>query len=385
MFGLPYAALGAGPTATPTPAAESSFTVLCYHRFITAKDGKKGPSEFHLPVTEFEWQMQYLKDQGITPVSMEQLKAYWFDGKPLPERPVLLTFDDGFESIHEQAYPVVKKFGYPAVLFAYTDFIRWGNPETPPKDAKKKKKNEVSLKLSAIEEMLKNGWTIESHTKSHMNLGKEKDKRAPAAYQKLLAAELNEPLGYIESKFSVRPKCLAYPYGVFNEEVLKQTTESGYTLAFTVDPGPNDKTVPALKLRRDLILYPIKRENFKKLFEQKVLHLGNFTPGDGEVIASSKPLITAEVKDDMDPKGFQLKMGPHMMKVEYDPKTRLLRHQVAAPLKAGGHMLMLEGTDLKGQRRVYNWYFRVKKDAAKAKTDPTAKKPSATSTVEGKK
>ena len=78
--------------------------------------------------------MQFLKDNGIKPVSMDQLKAYWLEGKPLPDKAVLLTFDDGFRSIYEKAYPVVKEFGYPGVLFLYTDFIRGQKgrlPEVP--------------------------------------------------------------------------------------------------------------------------------------------------------------------------------------------------------------------------------------------------------------
>src|SRR5260221_1331983 len=128
---------------TPDPPKESCFTVLCYHRFVARPETVKKPlSQYRLPVADFRWQLQYLKDQVITLVSMDQLKAYWFEGNPLPAKAVLLTFDDGFRSIYEKAYPVVKEFGYPGVLFLYTDFVR---------------SQSDSMRYSEIEEMGKNG------------------------------------------------------------------------------------------------------------------------------------------------------------------------------------------------------------------------------------
>jgi peptidoglycan/xylan/chitin deacetylase (PgdA/CDA1 family) len=354
-LGLSFLALskagGMVDIPTPEPAKDNGFTVLCYHRFVARPETVKKPlSEYRLPIEEFKWQMQYLKDQGIEPVSMDQLKAYWFEGKPLPDKAVLLTFDDGFRSIYEKAYPVVKQFGYPGVLFLYTDFIR------AQSDA---------MRYSEIEEMQKNGFDLESHTKSHMKLASEGDKRSPVEYKNLLKEELNEPLTFIQNKFGVLPKILAYSYGSFNEEVLIQTRESGYQMAFTVNPGSNDRTVPPLKLRRNLVLYPMNQGSFKKIFETKVLHLESFWPGDGELIESNEPAVRGMIRDDIKPKSIHLQLGDQVLTVKYDPKTHEIHHQVKAPLKWGGHTLILEAMDINGQRRSYSWYFRVKHQSLK--------------------
>jgi len=348
MLWLPLAAAAKdGLTATATPAAyDNGFTVLCYHRFVERPETVRKPlSEYRLPMEAFRWQMQYLKDQGIKPISMDQLKAYWFEGKPLPDKAVLLTFDDGFRSIYEKAYPVVKEFGYPGVLFLYTDFIR---------------SQSDSLRYSEIEEMQKNGFDLESHTKSHLNLGLEGEKRTPGQFSQLVNVELNEPIEFIQDRFGVHPWILAYSYGVYNPEVLRQAEKAKYQLAFTVNPGPNDKTVPPLQLRRNLILYPTSPQAFKNIFEDKVLHLSGFKPGDGEVIAGEEPVISGNILDDVEPKSIQFQLGNHPLVFSYNPQTHLLRHQIKAPLKAGGHMLTLSATDKKGQKRVYSWYFRVK-------------------------
>ncbi len=329
----------------PVPV-ETTFTVLCYHRFTAHPEKFTEPlSEYLMPAAEFQWQMQYLKDHGITPISMEQLKAYWFDGKPLPAKPVLLTFDDGFRSIYEVAYPTLQKFKFPGVLFIYTNFIHNGGN---------------SLRYTDIREMQKNGLALESHTKSHLNLGLVDEKTPPKEFREMLAVELSFPIKYMKEKFNYSATTLAYSYGVYNEKVLKATKTQGYQLAFTVNPGPNDRTVPPLKLKRDLILNPTSHETFAGFFEPKVLHLGYFQPGDGELIKSHKPMLAAVIKDDVDPKTIKFALGDQSMRFKYDPKTRRLTHRIGANLKPGGHMVTLSAVDKTGQKRTYTWYFRVK-------------------------
>ncbi len=334
---------------------ESSFIVLCYHRFVERPETVKKPlNQYRFPMQDFRWQMQFLKDNGITPISMDQLKAYWFQGTPLPEKAVLLTFDDGFRSIYEKAYPAIKEFGYPGVLFLYSDFIR-GQSD--------------SMKYSEIGEMQKNGFDLESHTKRHLKLALECEKRTPSDFAQLLDEELKDPIQFIMEKFNFRSKVIAYSYGSYNQEILEQTRKAGYQLAFTVNPGPNDRTVPPLQLKRNLILYPTKHEAFKRIFADKVLHLKNLVPDDGEVVWDKQPVIKAVILDDMNPKTLFFHLGDHPLAFFYNKKTHLLRHRIGAPLKSGGHMLTLEGLDLKGQRRVYTWYIRVKHRNLKKDTE----------------
>ena len=330
----------------PTPAEDNGFTVLCYHRFVARPETVKGPlSVYRLPLEEFRWQMQYLKDHGITPISLDQLKAYWFDRKPLPDKAVLLTFDDGFRSIYEKAFPVIRKYGYPGVLFCYTDFIR---------------SQSDSLRYPEIEELQKYGIVPESHTKSHLNLGLEEEKNGTETFAKILAEELGDPITFLREKFNRSSKVLAYPYGVYNPTILKATEKAGYELAFSVNPGPNDRTLPPLILRRNLVLYPTKREEFAKIFKEKVLHLDHVKPGDGDVIDSQLPLIRMELLDDVDPTSIRFQVGNRTVMGGYNPSTHVFHHQVKAALKAGGHMLTIEAKDRKGQRRVFTWYFRIK-------------------------
>jgi len=186
------------------------------------------------------------------------------------------------------------------------------------------------------------------------------EKKDPEAFKVILSRELSEPLTFIREKFGNKPWALAYPYGVYDPRILESTKETGYTMAFTVDPGPNDRTLPPLQLRRNLILYPMKHEAFARIFQEKVLHLEELYPGDGEIIDKKKPVITGVLADDLAPKSLTMQLGQKNLSLRYDAKTRRFRHRVNAPLKAGGHMVTLKGTDRQGQKRTYTWYFRVK-------------------------
>jgi len=73
----------------------------------------------------------------------------------------------------------------------------------------------------------------------------------------------------------------------------------------------------------------------------------------------------------VEPKSIRFQLGNHPLAFHYDPATHVLRHNIQAPLKAGGHMLTLTATDQKGQRLVYSWYFRVQhKNLAQGKKAP---------------
>jgi peptidoglycan/xylan/chitin deacetylase (PgdA/CDA1 family) len=337
-----------------TPQADTTFNVLCYHRFIFHP--VKTTSDYLMPVDDFRWQMQYLKDNGFTPISVQQLLDFWDRGTPLPPKPVLLTFDDGFKSVYEKAFPVMKEFHYPGILFLISSFVQtgdaWGLHH-------KDNDGRMALNDAEIREMEKAGLVVESHTVSHLNMGLEAEKRTPADFKELAQKELGYPVGFFAGKFGQKPELLAYPYGVYNDEVLKETAAL-YRLAFTVNAGPNDRTVDPYKLRRFLILGDTSQKEFSAMLEDKVLHIAHAGPGDGQVIWSRKPLISIQILDEVDPKSVVLSLESRRLKTTYDPQLRLVTYRVEQPIRMGGHQLTLRAKDLAGSTRVFSWYFRVK-------------------------
>lgn len=83
--------------------------IVMYHHIL--KDQSR-LNKYTISPDEFRRDMQYLQDNGYTPVLMQDLLLFVQEGVPLPDKPVMITFDDGYESFHEYAYPILKEFGF---------------------------------------------------------------------------------------------------------------------------------------------------------------------------------------------------------------------------------------------------------------------------------
>ncbi|PIU24879.1 MAG: hypothetical protein COT11_05610, partial [Candidatus Infernicultor aquiphilus] len=130
-------------------AEETVIPILTYHNF-TKDEG----SSYSINIIEFEKQMNYLATHNYSVISLSELLKGLKNGQ-LPPKPVVITIDDGFKSTFTLAYPVLKKYNFPATLFIYTDFIE---------------RNSNSLTWGEIKEMTENNLEIGSHTLSHCNL-----------------------------------------------------------------------------------------------------------------------------------------------------------------------------------------------------------------------
>ncbi len=164
----------------------------------------------------FHTQMKYLKNNGYHPITTKQLDDYLTKGMSLPDKPVLITFDDGYEDNYKYAYPILKEFNFPATIYMIGEAI--DQPRF--------------LKTEQIKELLAYGIEIESHTYSHIPLNEAKPEELRKDLELLKATFLE--------KFGYEPKYIAYPRGFTSEENLKVIKQAGYRLGFTVNPGSVD-------------------------------------------------------------------------------------------------------------------------------------------------
>ena len=211
------------PTATPRvmPAElrgqiMPGVWVLCYHR-ITDK-----PARYtNLQPAEFEKQMEYLHKHNFNIVPLKTIVDAMQYGTELPKNTVALTFDDGYKDNYTVAYPLLKKYSFPATLFIYPNYISNGGAALTWED----------LKKMAVDPLI----SIQSHTYTHSDLGKV-SRRAGADAK--LKHELIDSKNTLEQKLGIKTDTLAYPYGVFNPKVLQQTKAAGYRSAFTIGTRP---------------------------------------------------------------------------------------------------------------------------------------------------
>ncbi|CAM4414793.1 polysaccharide deacetylase family protein [Paenibacillus tarimensis] len=213
--------------------------VLMYHN-ITKRQGEK--NELH--VDSFRKQMEGLKNEGFNVISMDQYAEFMLKKKSIPANAVLITFDDGYQSFYELAYPILREFNYPATNFVIVKWI--DQPYGIPK-----------VTWDQMREMKKNGMSFYNHTyDSHYygTLDAGQDKKKPALsnrlylkekkrketlqeYRSRVKKDLERAEKRLQEELGNKYSMIAFPYGAFNQDVLDIAEKIGIKLTFTVKPG----------------------------------------------------------------------------------------------------------------------------------------------------
>lgn len=206
--------------------------ILCYHRF-GAGGGKMTVSE-----ASFAQQLDWLAKNGYRVIRLAQLVGFLEGREALPRRSVVITIDDGYESVHRVALPLLRRHRFPATLFVYTDFIGAGG----------------ALSWAQLHELVASGLVdVQAHSKSHRNLLDRPAGEGEGRYRQLLEAEARVPRELLEKRLPVAVRHFAYPYGDANELVLEALAQQHYQLGVTVNPGGNAFYAQPLMLRRTMI------------------------------------------------------------------------------------------------------------------------------------
>jgi peptidoglycan/xylan/chitin deacetylase (PgdA/CDA1 family) len=216
--------------------------VLSYYRLSRNK-----PSQIAITRDDFKAQMKYLKDNGYHVITLEQLLGFLDYREQIPEKSVAITFDDGWISTYDIAFPILKEYGFPATIFIYTDFVGGGK----------------ALSWKHIKELSEAGFDIQCQTKTHRNLTVLKNRESFKQYFNSLEMEINYPKKLIEKKLNKKCNCLAYPYGETNNLVIAMLKKHGYRAAFTIDNKSNPFFIDKYKISRSAIYGKYDIEKFK--------------------------------------------------------------------------------------------------------------------------
>lgn len=220
--------------------------VLNYHK---VEDNVDNP--LALSVKNFDKQMAYLASKGYTSITADQLFSYLYQKGSLPPKPVLITFDDGYADNYTNAYPIMKKYGFTAIIFLITDVVGHDS---------------WYMNWDQVKEMQQAGFQFGSHTLSHVALAE--------VSQEELMLQLVKSREGIEWRLDTPVRYLAYPGGSYNEQVKDALTAAHYKAAFTVNFGRVNHSSDPLALERIPILKSrwsfadfYLRLNFTKMIE----------------------------------------------------------------------------------------------------------------------
>src|SRR5881227_4424421 len=378
-------------TSSPTPAAPvaaaspkktkpvvdqtAQVIIFCYHRLV---DKIRYPGTEITPAV-FEVQMKELKDKGITVISMQDLLAWKRGEKNIPPRSAVVTFDDGWKSQYEVAWPIMKKYGYPFTMFIYTEGVRGGSLG-----------GGEAITWEQLADMRDNGVDIEAHSATHQDLreghtimlastgGKRtKTKLTGPQYEQWIQNEVVGSKELLEQRLGIKVNCFAVPFGNYNEHVKELARNAGYEAMFTVYGQPITFTSALDSLGR----YAIEA-NKPKVFEDAVKMIGASTsggapvaevgakdlatqPADGETVRTALPLIKANLTGigQIDPGTVQMRVsGLGVVPATYDQKTGTVSYQVTQKLRDKSCTVIVSAKS-QGKKVEAHWTFGIEEGA----------------------
>lgn len=214
------------PNASAEPATKVSgphnrpVPILMYHVTKAAPAGTPFP-ELWVSPKDFAGQMEWLAARGYTAVTMTRLFDYWDEGRALPKKPIVVSFDDGYPSHDKYARPVLAKRGWPGVLFVELNNV--GSSET-------------GFTSAMVRRLIAAGWEIGSHTITHPDLTTVGPGR--------LKAELQGSRARIKRTYGVDADFFCYPAGKYDDTVVAAVRRAGYRGATTVVEGLGRRDQP---------------------------------------------------------------------------------------------------------------------------------------------
>jgi peptidoglycan/xylan/chitin deacetylase (PgdA/CDA1 family) len=188
--------------------------ILMYH-YIRVNPDPADRLGFNLSVTpaDFARQMDWLAANGYHPIDLDDLRGYLLGGSGLPDRPVVLTFDDGYRDLYTAAYPVLLAHHFKAVAYIVSGFVN----------------SPVSVTADQLLQMDANGIQIGAHTVSHADLTKLSGAN--------LWHEVFDSKASLEALLGHPVLDFCYPSGRFNDNVARAVQAAGFLTATTTQPG----------------------------------------------------------------------------------------------------------------------------------------------------
>ncbi|MCD6360926.1 MAG: polysaccharide deacetylase family protein [Armatimonadetes bacterium] len=267
----------AGAAAQAPEQAElppRTIPVFCYHK-ISAEPS----TTYEVSTADFKEQLAVLAEEGYETVTPAQIADYLEGKADLPEKPVCITFDDGYKSVLEICKPAMEKYNYVGTAFLISSSVC----------------GRGNLDWDDVAELEQAGWEIGAHTVSHIHptwVSVEK-----------CAEEFEQSRATIREHIEGDCTAIAYPYGLYDDDVLRVTREAGYRIGFTIDRGPADQTDDPLLIPREMVVNGNSMKTFKRWLHQEKLHLADLDPPPGAHFDTRTPSITATLADDGVPPG----------------------------------------------------------------------------------
>jgi peptidoglycan/xylan/chitin deacetylase (PgdA/CDA1 family) len=234
-------------------AANSQFQIpiLVYHRF-----GARAADSMTVTVSLFESHLKYLRDNGYQAIPLRQFVEFRSKGGPeLPRRAVVITADDGHHSVYTQLLPLARKYSLPVTLFIYPSAIS---------------NADYAMTWEQLADLKQTGlFDIQSHSFWHPNFNDEKRRLKHEQYEKFVRTQLVKSKQTLEKKLQTHVDMLAWPFGIFDDDLIGKAREAGYQAAFTIEGRHTTSGDSIMALPRYLVTQAFQMKVFAELMGGK--------------------------------------------------------------------------------------------------------------------
>jgi peptidoglycan/xylan/chitin deacetylase (PgdA/CDA1 family)/glycosyltransferase involved in cell wall biosynthesis len=213
----------------------TSIPVLMYHRVLESPSADSSHGIW-VSAKQFASHLASLQQRGFQTITFHDYAQFLQGAGTLPRKPIILTFDDGYEDNYRTAFPLLQKFSFSAVIYVVTDLERrtnfWDQNEPPAQ----------LMSASQMKELHRSGIEIGSHTVTHPRL--------PIATPENARREISNSKDALEQLLGSSVLSFAYPYGELSQPVKDLVGEAGYKFAVAADSGPLSFYQDFLEIRR---------------------------------------------------------------------------------------------------------------------------------------
>ncbi len=316
-------------------APDRTVPILMYHKIDSVQHDD---TTYWVRTKDFEEQLKSLKALGYTSISLYDFYQYKFNGVSLPDKPIILTFDDGYQNIYMQAYPIMKQYNFTGTLFIITNYVA-------DSSSRRHVNTEISTESGLypcslmvwpeVKEMFANGMSIQSHSKTHPE---------SISNDTILEEEVRGSKAVIESTLSTIVNFYCYPYCLFDSQYKEIVKDAGYLGA--VEGGVSAEhtaTADMYALKRTFIAGQCTINQFL-----------NLIPGAGIFkIQGSHPNPFRNITEI----NYQVPKKSKVSLKIYDITGRLVKSLVDDTRDIGCYTVKWDGKDINSKRLTTGIYF----------------------------
>ncbi len=326
-------------SSSAAPGNSGNVTILIYHRF---NDGRYPSTS--VTRERFHRQMAWLMARGYRVIGLDKLADILAAGRPVPEKTVVITIDDGYRSVYDVAWPILRSFAFPFSVFVYVKAVEKGYGDF--------------MTWDQIREMQAAGVLVGNHGYAHARMNEIPAGMGPDEYRDWISADLVRSARVMMKRLGDSPRFFAIPYGTYNPLLLEETKKAGYDAVLTQDPGSVSSHSDRFRLPREAILGGqwSSMSHFAAVINRRDLPLKDFSPRPGAVAAPIRFAAGIITPGLYRPRDFELYVSELGWK-RVRPVNGRVGFGFAGPFKRRFNRVMLKGRLRTGGVAITSWFI----------------------------